>query len=228
MSASVISVNVGRVRTGSWTGRVGRSAIDKRPVLGPVAVRRDGLEGDTVCDRRDHGSPENAVYAFAREDLDHFEALVGRPLTEGQFGENLTTSWIDVNAAIVGERWRVGTALLEVAKVRTACRVFQGWMEHEGFDATAWIKRFTAERRPGPYFRVVEEGVVQTGDPVVVEHRPDHGVSAASMFQALTGDRALLRELVAVETLPEAAHGVLLRRLGDDRHGPTRGLATGA
>lgn len=227
MSASVLSVNLGRVRTGGWTGRVGRTGIDKRPIMGPVAVRRGGLEGDTVCDRKDHGSPEHAVYAFAREDLDHFEAVVGRSLPDGHFGENLTTTGIDVNAALLGERWRVGTALLEIAKVRTPCRVFAGWMEHEGYDATAWAKRFTAERRPGPYLRVVEEGVVQAGDPVTVEHRPDHGVSVALMFRAMTGDRPLLRELAADEALPEGSLAALHRRLGDDRHRPWGGSATG-
>ena len=227
MSATVLSVNVGSPETGPWTGRVGRTAINKDPVTGPVAVRRDGLAGDSICDRRYHGGPENAVYAYAREDLDHFAAMLGQELPDGHFGENLTTSGIDVNAALVGERWRVGTALLEVAKVRTACRVFQNWMERTGHDPTAWIKRFTAEHRPGPYLKVIQEGVVEAGDPVTVEHRPDHGVTVAMMFRALTDDRALLRELVHVERLPEASRAVLVGRLGEDRHRPYRGLATG-
>src|ERR1700754_2103583 len=144
MRAQVMTVSVGRPEAGPWTGRVGRTSIRKRPVAGPVEVRRNGLAGDSRSDVKYHGGPEQAVYAYAREDLDHFEALLGETLPDGQFGENLTTHGIDVNAALLGERWRVGTALLEVSSVRTPCVVFQNWMGRSDYDNTAWIKRFTA------------------------------------------------------------------------------------
>ncbi|WP_122818121.1 MOSC domain-containing protein [Nocardioides pantholopis] len=202
-NARVLSVNLGRPETGEWTGRVGSSGIRKTATPDPVAVRRDGLVGDSVCDRRDHGSPDNAVYVFAREDLDRWSDELGAALPDGQFGENLTTRGIDVNEALVGERWRVGTALLEVAKVRTACRVFAGFMELSGHDPTGWIKRFTRDGRPGPYLRVLEEGVVQAGDPIVVEHRPDHDVTVAVLFRALTTERDLLPHVLSVPALSE-------------------------
>lgn len=200
-SAQVLSVNTGRPETGPWTGRVGRTAIRKTPSTGPVDVRRAGLGGDHVCDQRYHGGPDHAVYAFAREDLDVWGRRLGSPLPDGHFGENLTTSGIDVNEAVIGERWRVGTALLEVAKVRTPCRVFAGFMGVTGHQEQGWIRRFTAEGRPGPYLRVLEEGVVEAGDPLVVEHRPDHGVTVATVFRALTTQRALLPELLRAPEL---------------------------
>lgn len=209
MSASLLSVNVGRPKPGPWTGRVGRTSIRKRSVGGPVSVRASGLDGDTRSDTKYHGGPENAVYAYAREDLDHFEGLLGQSLPDGQFGENLTTSGIDVNAALLGERWRVGTALLEVSSVRTPCVVFQNWMGRTGHDDTGWIKRFTAELRPGPYLSVVEEGVVEAGDPVTVEYRPGHGVSVVDLFRALRTDRSLRRELLSEPALPEVARALL-------------------
>ncbi|WP_199286657.1 MOSC domain-containing protein [Nocardioides houyundeii] len=213
MGAQVLAVNVGRPETGPWTGRVGRTAIRKRPVHGPVMVRRTGLDGDSVCDLKFHGGPDRAVYAFAREDLDHWQTALGRPVPDGQFGENLTTSGIDLGAALLGERWRVGAALVEVATVRTACRVFANWMGLRGYDDTAWIKRFTAHGRPGAYLRVLEEGAVERGDELEVVHRPDHGVTMQLAFRALTTERALLPELLAVDDLAEDLRRKITPRL---------------
>lgn len=206
-----MAVNVGTAEFGPWTGRVGRSAIRKRSVPGPVRITHDGVAGDEQCDLKYHGSPDNAVYAFAREDLDHWATVLGRPVPDGQFGENLTTSGIDVNEARVGERWRVGTALLEVAHARTPCRVFENFMGLSGYDASAWMKRFTAVGRPGPYLRVIEHGVVERGDPVTVEHRPDHDVTVSTVFRALRVDRGLLPELRDVPGLADAVRRQAVR-----------------
>ena len=151
------------------------------------------------------------IPVWLREDLDRWGRALGRPLPDGHFGENLTTGGIDVNQARVGERWRVGTALLEVAKVRPPCRVFAGFLGVTGYDDTAWVKRFTAEGRPGPYLRVLEEGVVAAGDPIIVEHRPDHEVTVAMVFRALTTERDLLPRVLAV---PELSDTVRTRRGG--------------
>ncbi|WP_181312905.1 MOSC domain-containing protein [Nocardioides campestrisoli] len=203
MDAQVLAVNVGKAETGPWTGRVGRSGIRKLAVDGPVMARRTGMAGDTVCDRKFHGGPNKAVYAFAREDLDHWQEELGRPVPDGHFGENLTTSGIDLNAALLGERWRVGAALLEVSTVRTPCRVFAGWMGLTGYDDTAWIKRFTAHGHPGAYLRVLEEGAVERGDGIEVVERPDHDVTIELAFRAFTTERALLPALLVVEDLSE-------------------------
>lgn len=222
-NARLLSVNVGRPEGGDWTGRMGRTAIRKRPVEAPVAVARTGLRGDSVCDTTDHAGPDHAVYAFAREDLDRWGARLGADLPDGQFGENLTTHGIDVNEALIGERWRVGTALLEVAKVRTPCRVFAGFMALSGHDEPGWVKRFTQEGRPGPLLRVLEEGVVQAGDPIVVEHRPDHDVTVTMLFRAITTERHLLPRVLAVPALSDtvrdkwAGRGVVADPVGDPR-----------
>src|SRR5689334_10759672 len=115
-SPSVLSVNIGLPRDEEWAGNLRRTAIEKRSVTDPVAVRTLGMDGDEVADKVNHGGIDKAVYAFAREDLDHWGAQLGRHLPPGLFGENLTTVGIDVNEAEVGERWRIGTALLEVTE----------------------------------------------------------------------------------------------------------------
>ena len=101
------AINTGTARPGSY-GVLKRTAIDKRPVEGTVYIGPLGVAGDEVADLKHHGGPDQAVYAFAREDYTHWEAELGRPLAAGAFGENLTTVGLDVQGARIGERWQVG------------------------------------------------------------------------------------------------------------------------
>lgn len=202
------SVNVGRTVDVPW-GQLKRSAIDKRPVTGPVEVRTHGVDGDDIADLVNHGGPDQAVYAYAAEDLETWSAQLGRELSPGQFGENLTTRGIDLTHAHAGDRWRIGGALLEIAGVRIPCSVFQGFL-----DEKQWVKRFTQGRLPGPYLRVLEEGPVRSGDTIeIVEHR-DHGVTVDVMFRALTTERALIPDLA----LEPRISSFVARRLGERRN----------
>lgn len=210
--AHLESVNVGRTVDVPW-GKLRRSAIDKRPVAGPVRVHAGGVEGDQVADQVNHGGPDQAVYAYAREDLDVWSAEMGRELRAGEFGENLTTCGIDLTNAHAGDRWRVGGALLEIAGVRIPCSVFQGFL-----DEKQWVKRFTLGRRPGPYLRVLEEGVISAGDAVEVVEQRDHEVTMEFLFRALTIERGLVPRL---EAEPRIASFVA-RRLGERRNDPRR------
>ena len=198
--AQVISVNVGRTREAAWAG-IGRTAMDKQPVSGVVTVGRLGLEGDQVGDTKHHGGIDQAVYAFAREDLDWWEGELGREIRNGQFAENLTTRGLDVNEAEVGERWLVGTALLEVAMVRIPCNDFKSWQRLNGYDERAWVRRFAHQARPGPYLRVVQEGEIRAGDDLEVAYQPGHGVTVSTLFKALTTDHSLLPQLARVDGL---------------------------
>jgi MOSC domain-containing protein YiiM len=200
----VISTNVGTPREAAWAG-IGRTSIDKKPVTGPVQVGRLGLHGDQVSDTKYHGGVDQAVYAFAREDLDWWAAELGDEIRDGQFAENLTTRGIDVNEAEVGERWRIGTTLLEVAMVRIPCNDFKNWQRLNGFDDRAWVRRFAERGRPGAYLRVIQEGELQTGDDIFVVHQPGHGVTISTMFRALTVDRTLLPELFKIDNLARVA-----------------------
>ena len=204
MTPRIVSVNVGTPQQAAWDGsRV--SAIHKHGVVEPVLVTTVGLTGDQVADTRHHGGLDQAVYAFAREDLDRWGELFGQALPDGHFGENLTTLGIDVNEAEVGERWRVGSAVFEVAEVRIPCNDFKGWLGATGYDNRGWVKRFTSEGRPGPYLRVVEEGILQVGDELEVVHRPGHGVTVGLMFRALTTESRLLPDLLRVDNLAAKA-----------------------
>ncbi|GHA79664.1 sulfurase [Streptomyces clavifer] len=207
----LLTVNLGRPEAAAYAD--GLTGIDKRPADGPVRVTDpgpkgiggSGLAGDSVCDLRHHGGSDQAVYAFAREELDSWEKELGRPLPNGSFGENLTTSGISVSHARIGERWRVGDELvLEVTAGRIPCRTFAGHLDERG-----WVKRFTREAATGAYLRVIEPGTIRAGDPVEIVHRPDHEVTAALQFRAVTTERDLLPRLLAAGS---ALHPEALRK----------------
>ena len=216
MCGVVLSVNVGVVRASTWKD-VGETGIDKRPVEGPVEVSEPGpkgsgavgLAGDRVCDTKHHGGTHQAIYAYAREDLDEWAAELGRPLAGGAFGENLTTSGIDVTGARIGERWRIGERLvLEVSAPRIPCGTFQGWLGEQG-----WVARFNERAKPGAYLRVIEPGPVAAGDPIDVVSIPGHDVTVSLALRALTIERHRLAELApAHDALPPEAQALLARR----------------
>lgn len=198
----VLTVNVGSPQPSNHTSAPGgRTGIDKRPVDGTVRVTApgspgvggSGLAGDAIGDKRHHGGDTRAVYAVAREDLDAWGLELGRELPNGVFGENLTTWGVDVNEALIGERWRIGRqVLLEVCSTRFPCRTFAGWLGEHG-----WLKRYTQAAKPGAYLRVVEEGEIRSGDELRVEHRPAHQVTSSFLFRALTTAPELLPEILA-------------------------------
>ena len=156
---------------------IGVTAIDKRAVQGPVNLRTFGVFGDVQADTEHHGGPDQAVYAYSQEDADYWSAELGRPIPPGVFGENLRTQGVATTHAVIGTRWRIGKALLEVTSPRVPCATFG-----ERMGEPAWVKRFTLAGRVGRYLRVLESGKVQAGDVVVVEHVPDHGITVGKFF----------------------------------------------
>lgn len=215
--AELLSVNLGVPRSSPAT-RIGVTGIDKRPIDGPVEVRApgpkgsglgSGIAGDNILDGGHHGGDDQAVYAYAREDLDKWAASLGRELAGGVFGENLTTRGLDVTGALIGERWQVGPeVLLEVSAPRIPCSTFAHWMDERG-----WIKRFTEWGAPGAYLRVVRPGKVRAGDPVEVVERPEHDVTVGLTFRALTREPELLPRLLAAGALPESVLAKARRRV---------------
>jgi MOSC domain-containing protein YiiM len=184
MLAKVVSLNVVYDQVPDVGGTVGITSIDKRPVKDAREVTTSGVAGDSRSDMEYHGSPNQAVYAFALEDYDWWSAQLEMALTPGQFGENLTTTGIDLNALIIGTKVKVGSALLQVTTPRIPCGTFQRWMNLD-----QWVKRFTQGGRPGTYLRVLENGLVKASDEFEIIEVPNHDVTILDYFKVHTGDR---------------------------------------
>ena len=195
----VLSVNVGGAREFDYRGRPARSAIWKSPVAGRVAVGGVNLAGDDQADREAHGGPDKAVYAYAAEDARWWESKVGRPFAHAEFGENLTTEGVAVNDALVGERWAIGTTVLEVSEPRVPCWRLGVRMNDPGF-----VRLFTEALRPGAYLRIVVEGDVGAGDEIRILPKPDHDLSIRDVFRIYTRDRGEAARLIAVPQMSDA------------------------
>ena len=201
MNAHLVSVNrTAIVHEGDWTGPVGRTGIDKRPVPS-LQLTAAGVVGDQVLDTRGHGGIDKAAYAYSIDDLRWWEKEIGSDLTPGSFGENLTTAGIDVTGAVIGERWQIGRVLLEVSEPRIPCRVFAGFWKRPEL-----VKEFTAAARPGAYLRVIESGSVSTSDSIVVVSKPEHGFTIGQAFRAKTGERELVPCILDAAELPAVWH----------------------
>jgi MOSC domain-containing protein YiiM len=198
MAGTVVSVNVSPVRTRTYGGTSHRTAIGKQPVADRVTIEALGCAGDAQADHRYHGGPERAVYAYAAEDYAWWSERLGRPLSPGIFGENLTLAGIDVTGASIGERWRAGSVVFAVTAPRVPCSKLGMAMEDPTF-----VKAFAEALRPGAYLRVIEGGTIAAGDPVEVIARPAHDISVAAMADIQLFDRARIPDALAISDLPE-------------------------
>jgi MOSC domain-containing protein YiiM len=217
------SVNLAVVLEADWRPGVGRTGIDKRPAAGAVRTGDDALVGDTIADRRNHGGPDQAVYAYAGEDADWWSRRLGRAVGPGAFGENLSTRGLDVTGAVIGERWSIGSAVFEVSRPRIPCTTFAAF-----WDVADLIKQFTAAGRPGAYLRIASAGEVRAGDRITVEHRPAHGVTIGETFRAMTGDHSLAARLLSAPELPSEVRDRASKWLADANRRGARASRGGA
>ena len=158
MTGLLVSVNVGRIEPVGHHDRTVTTGIYKRPVTGRATTRGVNVVGDDQADRSVHGGPDRALYAYAAEDLEWWADQLARPMPAGMMGENLTTADVDVTNAVIGERWRIGSALLEVTAPRVPCFKLGIKMGDGRFPI-----RFAAAGRPGAYLRIIEHGELGVG-----------------------------------------------------------------
>jgi MOSC domain-containing protein YiiM len=190
----VISVNRGSAADLVIRHAPERTGIDKRPAAGPVRVSQDGLDGDVSVDRVNHGGHDQAVYAYAREDLDWWAERLGFELRDGIFGENVTTAGLDITGSVIGETWQLGEVIVQVTAPRMPCVTFQAWMAEQH-----WVRRFAQAERPGAYLRVLREGVVRAGDSARMLSRPALRVTLPEAMRAYYGEADIMRRVLEVE-----------------------------
>lgn len=196
----VLSINVtAKVHEGTWTGSMGTTGIDKRSVEGSVIFANEGVDRDVIVDRQHHGGYDQAVYAYAREDADWWEIEIGISIDNGRFGENLTTSGLNINSALIGERWKIGDVILEVSQPRIPCRTFAGFWQRPSL-----IKEFMAAGRPGTYLRIIQEGEITAGDAIEIISKPSHTITISDLYAAKNGERSKVHDIAAVEELSQS------------------------
>lgn len=205
----LISVNVGQPRDVELNGEIRQTAIFKDPVAGRVRIAGHHVDGDRQADQVNHAGVHKAVYAYSREDLDWWAAELGREIEDGFVGENLTIRGYDVSHAVVGERWRVGGAEVEVAQPRIPC-----WKLGVRAGDQSMTRRFEQALLPGAYLRVVTEGEVGAGDEVELLSRPAHGFTVADASRIYHRDRAEASRLLEVAELAPPLKKWARKRLG--------------
>ncbi len=193
----VLHVNVGLPKEYEWQGRTVRTAIAKHPVPGPVALARTSIEGDEQANKRVHGGPNKAVYAYDSSFYTFWEEAgktrIAGPLEPGNFGENLTTEGLPDSIVTLGDTFRVGTAVLMAVQPRFPCNNL-----NVRFNDPTMIKQFQQARRHGIYFRVVEAGHVSPGDAIERIESSPYGVTiqdVVDQFYAKTPDAAFVEKL---------------------------------
>ena len=201
-SMKLISVNVGRPREVTWNHTQVTTSIFKYPVAGPVEAKKLNLRGDQQSDLTVHGGPNKAIYAYPSEHYAYWrQELPKIELPWGSFGENLTTQGLLEDALHVGDKLRIGTALLVVTQPRVPC-----YKLTIRFDRDDMITRFIASHTSGFYFAVVEEGQLAAGAPIEIVHRDPAAVSVADinrLYYGASNDTGLLRRAVSIEALPQ-------------------------
>jgi ferredoxin-NADP reductase/MOSC domain-containing protein YiiM/ferredoxin len=160
---TLLSVNVGKPKDVSWRGRTVFTGVFKDPVAGPCRVRRLNLDGDGQGDLAGHGGEQRAVFVYQIDSYRYWESELGRSdFVYGQFGENFTVDGLSDPEVSIGDRYRIGTAVFEVTQPRVTCYRVGLRMNDPRIPAL-----LVSHRRPGFYFRVLEEGEVQAGDTIL-------------------------------------------------------------
>ena len=203
VAARLISVNVGMPKDVSWQGRTVFTGVYKDPVSGPRRVGRLNIEGDGQGDLAGHGGEQRAVFAYQLGSYRHWEQELGREnLTPGQFGENLTIEGLADDEVCIGDRYRIGTALLEVTQPRVTCYRVGIRMNDPRIPAL-----LVSHKRPGFYFRVIEEGDVQAGEEIVKLASGPEAMTVADMSSLLYLPGHPRQQLLRALRIPALSEG---------------------
>jgi len=208
----LISVNVGLPRTVMRNGDPVSTGIFKEPVAGRVMLRTLNLDGDRQADLSVHGGPSKAVYAYPSEHYDYWtHEFPEMKLPWGMFGENFTTAGLLETELNVGDKFRVGSAIVMATEPRMPC-----YKLGIRFGRADIIKRFLASERTGIYFAVLQEGEVGVGDPMELIEKSQDNLRLSDITALYTREKqnvGLLRRAIEVATLPESWKDYFRQRL---------------
>jgi len=199
----VLSVSVSRARPLEWDGRVALTGIFKTPVQGPVRVHSLNLEGDEQADLTVHGGIHKAVYAYPSEHYSFWKKRYPHlNFGWGQFGENLTTEGILETTVHIGDKFRIGSAILVAVQPRLPCYKLAGKFQDKNI-----LTAFTESRRSGIYFAVEREGELEAGDSIECIYRDPNQFAIDDAMKLYNGDElsnVALTDVLQIQALPES------------------------
>jgi MOSC domain-containing protein YiiM len=174
----LLSINIGQARKQQRRDYIETTGIYKDPVQGPVAIKATGIEEDVICDKKNHGGPDQAVYVYGAADYAWWSEELGRQVGPGTFGDNLTISELESAKFNIGDALHIGEVTLQVSAPRIPCGTFATRMGDP-----QWVRKFRRAERPGLYCRVIREGVLRLGDPVRVQPYAGETISILEMYR---------------------------------------------
>jgi MOSC domain-containing protein YiiM len=195
----VISVNVGPIANADDGRQRYTTAIGKHPIVGRALLERERIAGDEIADLKNHGGPDRALYAYAAEDYAWWETELGKPLAYGLFGENLTLTGIDVNGASIGDRWRIGDAIVRVTSPRIPCFKLAHVVGEPNF-----VKRFALAHRPGAYLAIEREAAIGADDDVEIVSRPQKRLTLREFTTIYFEDRERATAFLDIPEMTDA------------------------
>ena len=207
----VVSVNVGMPRDAMWKGLPVWTSIFKESMNGPVMINKLNLTGDSQADLSVHCGPDKAVYGYPSKHYEYWrEQVAGAKLSCGAFGENLTTEGLSESTLCIGDRLKIGSAVLVVTQPRMPC-----YKLNLRFGRDDMIERFLVSERTGFYLSVLQTGDVSAGSKIEILQRDPNRVSVTDvvrLYLGYTRDIELLRRAVTVTSLPHNWRTQLLAR----------------
>ena len=174
----LLSINIGQKRTQSKGSEKETTGIYKLPVQEPIEIKSLGIQSDFICDQKNHGGPDQAIYIYGMPDYEWWSKELGKQLAPGTFGDNLTVSELESAHFNIGDRLHVGSVILEVSAPRIPCSTLAARMGDPQF-----VKKYRQAERPGLYCRVIQEGTVKTGNEVKLERYAGETLSILQMFR---------------------------------------------
>jgi MOSC domain-containing protein YiiM len=208
----ILSVNLGRLERIPLQDRMIKTGIYKFPVAGPVQVTKEGLVGDTQVDRKNHGGPDKAIYVYTEENYQHWATARGEAnYGHGHFGENLTVNGLEDHAVYIGDIFSAGETILQITQPRVPC--FKLGLK---FGDPDFVSTFLTSGRTGFYLRVIQEGMIRSGDTIQLLSQDSRSVAVNNAMRALIkhpDQRRWIDKVLAVDALSSAWRDDLSRRL---------------
>jgi len=196
------SLNIGFPQKETFYGKTFHTGIRKRPVSGPLYLKKLGFDGDGVADLKNHGGQDKAVCVYSLDHYPYWEEILGTKLNPPAFGENLSVSRLKEDDVCLGDTFQLGTAVVQISQPRQPCKKLTAL-----YGRNDLVKLVVNSGYTGFYLRVLKVGRVEAGNTLVLLKKEYHQISVAYANQIYHHDRKNregVESILAVSTLSDS------------------------